>query len=235
MFRAFILAFGGKGGRAAGLWGGTYRGKIYRLAGVEEGNPDKTYLVERGPGDEEVKDPHESPLTMTIPLILLMIPSIFAGDWFNFYNYLQPGAPALSVSYVLDDWKTWVGIAVSLTGFAWAFILYTRFELARVKDYVQNHALLRVTHRVLLHKFYVDELYNWLIRYIVLGLSHIEQAFDTYVIDGLVNGAARLVLTIGRDVRHVETGRVQAYMIGFFGGVAVLAILVVALVTLVAK
>ncbi len=90
-----------------------------------------------------------------------------------------------------------------------------------------------MTHRVLLHKFYIDELYNWLIRYVVLGVSHIEQAFDTYIIDGLVNGTARLVMTIGRDVRHVETGRVQAYMIGFFGGVAVLAILVFALVTFV--
>ncbi len=233
MFRAFILAFGGKDGALGGLWGGTYRGKIYRIAGVEEGNPDKTYLVERESGEEEVKDPHESPLTMTIPLILLMIPSIFAGDWFNFYSYVQPGAPALTVRYVLDDWKTWLGLTASLIGFTWAYTLYARFELARIHDYVQNQAFLRVTHRVLLHKFYIDELYNWLIRYVVLGVSHIEQAFDTYIIDGLVNGTARLVLTIGRDVRHVETGRVQAYMIGFFGGVVVLAILVFALVTFV--
>src|SRR2546430_6275774 len=234
MFRAFILAFGGKGGRLGGLWGGTYRGKIYRIAGVEEGNQDKTYLVEMSPEEKEhIKVPRESPLTMTIPLILLMIPSIFAGDWFNFYSYLQPGAPALTVADVLDDWKTWVGVAVSFVGFTWAYMLYARVELARIHDYVQNHAFLRSTHRVLLHKFYVDELYNWLIRYIVFGFSHTIQAFDTYVIDGVVNGVARVVTTIGRDVRHVETGRVQAYMIGFFGGVAVLAILVFALVTFV--
>ena len=94
-------------------------------------------------------------------------------------------------------------------------------------------AFLRTAHRVLLHKYYIDDLYNWLIRYVVFGLSHTIQAFDTYVIDGVVNGVARLVTTIGRDVRHVETGRVQAYMIGFFGGVAVLAILVLVLVTFV--
>jgi NADH:ubiquinone oxidoreductase subunit 5 (subunit L)/multisubunit Na+/H+ antiporter MnhA subunit len=233
MFRAFLLAFGGKDGALGGLWGGTYRGKIYRIAGVEEGNPDKTYLVERGPGEEEVKDPHESPLTMTIPLILLAIPAIFAGDWFNFYSYVQPGAPDLTLIYVLDDWKTWIGTAVALVGFIWAYVLYARLELARIHDYVQNRAFLRTAHRVLLHKYYIDDLYNWLIRYVVLGLSHIAQAFDTYVIDGVVNGVPRLVTTIGRDVRHVETGRVQAYMIGFFGGVAVLAILVFALVTFV--
>ena len=233
MFRAFILAFGGKGGALSGLWGGTYRGKIYRIAGESEGNPDKTYLVEREPGEEEVQDPHESPLTMTIPLILLAIPSIFAGDWFNFYSYVQPGATDLTLISVLDDWKTWVGMAVALVGFTWAYVLYARFELASINDFVQNYAFLRMAHRVLLHKFYIDDLYNLLIRYVVLGASHIEQAFDTYIIDGVVNGTARLVTTIGRDVRHVETGRVQAYMIGFFGGVAVLAILVFALIAFV--
>ena len=234
MFRAFILAFGGKDGTLGGLWGGTYRGKIYRIAGVEEGNQDKTYLVEMEPEEKEhIKDPRESPLTITIPLILLIIPSIFAGDWFNFYSYIQQGAPALTVRDVLDDWKTWVGLAVSLIGFTWAYMLYARFELARIHDFVQNRAFLRSAHRVLLHKYYVDDLYNWLIRYVVFGFSHTIQAFDTYVIDGVVNGVARVVTTIGRDVRHVETGRVQAYMIGFFGGVAVLAILVFALVTFV--
>jgi NADH-quinone oxidoreductase subunit L len=234
MFRAFILAFGGKGGRWAGLWGGTYRGKIYRIAGQEEGNIDKTYLVEMTPEEKEhVKMPHESPLFMTIPLILLMIPSIFAGDWFNFYPLVQTGAPALTVGDVLDDWKTWVGVIVSLIGFATAYRLYARIELASLHDYVESHAFLRSVHRVLLHKFYVDDLYNWIVRYIALGLAHIAQAFDTYVIDGIVNGVARVVTTLGRDVRHVETGRVQTYMIGFFGGVAVLAILVFALMAIV--
>jgi NADH-quinone oxidoreductase subunit L len=234
MFRAFILAFGGKEGRWGGLWGGTYRGKIYRIAGLEEGNQDKTYLVEK---DEEEKEhtniPHESPLTITIPLILLMIPSIFAGDWFNFYTYIDPNAAALTVRDVLTDWKTWLGLTVSLIGFTWAYVLYARVEFATLHDYVENRAFLRSAHRVLLHKFYVDDLYNLLIRYVVFGFSHTAQAFDTYVIDGIVNGVGRLVTTIGRDVRHVETGRVQAYMIGFFGGVAVLAILVFALVAFV--
>jgi hypothetical protein len=79
----------------------------------------------------------------------------------------------------------------------------------------------------------VDEFYNLLIRYVVLGISHIEQAFDAYIVDGLVNGTARLVTTLGRDLRHVETGRVQTYMVGFFGGVAVLAAVVIVLVTFV--
>ena len=39
-------------------------------------------------------------------------------------------------------------------------------------------------------------LYDLLIRYIVLGLSHIEQAFDAYVVDGMVNGMASRSLAL---------------------------------------
>src|SRR6266704_2793055 len=206
MLRAYILAFGGKGGSWGGLWGGTYRG---------EG------------------EPHESPLTITIPLVLLAIASVVAGYWLGFFSYLQPGAPNLTFSAIFGDWKTWVGVAVSLVGLIWAYTLYARFDLATIHDFVQRYTVLRTLHRILLRKYYVDEFYNLLIRYGVLGLSHIEQAFDTYVVDGLVNGTAQFVLTLGRDVRHVETGRVQNYMVGFFGGVAVLAAVVFVLVTVV--
>src|SRR5436305_93467 len=205
MLRAYILAFGGKGGAFGGLWGGPYRG-------------------------EHEERLQESPRTMTIPLILLAIPSVIAGYWFGFFTYLQPTAPSLNFFTIVGDWKTWLGVVVSLAGFAWAYTLYTRFEFARISAYVQSHAVLRTLHRILLRKYYVDEFYDLLIRYGVLGLSHIEQAFDTYVIDGLVNGAAHLVLNLGRDVRHVETGRVQSYMVGVFGGVAGLVAVVIVLV-----
>ncbi len=204
MLRAYIQAFGGKGGAFGGLWGGTYRG---------EGNP------------------HESPLTITIPLILLAIPSVFAGYWSGFFNYVHPGAPALDIVRLLAAPDTWIGVAVSFAGLTWAYYLYCRIEPAKLQAVVQSNALLRTLHRILYNRYYVDEFYDLLIRYVVLGLSHVEQAFDTYVIDGVVNGAARLVTLFGRDLRQTETGRVQSYMIGFFGGVVVLAVIVFVLVT----
>ena len=206
MLRAYILAFGGKGGSFGGLWGGTYRG---------------------------TGEPHESPTTITLPLILLAIASILAGYWTGFFSYIQPGAPNLNIVEVLTNPLTWLGVVVSLIGLGWAYFLYTRFEFAAINDFVQRNALLRVMHRILLRKYYVDDLYNLFIRYVVLGISHIEQAFDTYVVDGLVNGAARLVVTVGRDVRHIETGRVQTYMVGIFGGVVVLIVFVFVLVNFV--
>ena len=208
MLRAYILAFGGKGGRFGGLGGGE---GLYRGVGV----------------------PHESPLTVTIPLILLAIASVIAGYWFNFFTYLNPSSPALSIVEILSDWKTYLGVGVALLGLAWAYALYARTDLARINAFVQGNVVLRVLHRVLLRKYYIDDLYDLFVRYVVLGISHICQAFDTYIIDGLVNGAASLVTTLGSDLRHIETGRVQTYMFGFFGGLALLTLVVIVLVNVV--
>ena len=98
---------------------------------------------------------------------------------------------------------------------------------------MENNALLRTLHHILYNRYYIDTLYDWIVRYIVLGLAHVAQAFDAYVIDGIVNGVAGLVTFFGRDMRQVETGRVQSYMIGFFGGAAVLTVIVIVLVTFV--
>src|SRR5581483_2842737 len=78
MFRAYIVAFGGKGGRFGGLWG----------------NPE----IYRGEGT-----PHESPITITLPLILLAIASVVAGYWFGLFSYLTPGATDIKFDEIVSD------------------------------------------------------------------------------------------------------------------------------------
>src|SRR5229473_1882703 len=204
MLRAFILAFGGKGGDFGGLWGGPYRG---------------------------TGEPHESPATITIPLILLAVASIIAGYWTGFFSYIQPGALDLSIAETVTSPLTWLGVVVALAGFTWAYTLYCRVGMERVHQVVESNAVLLFLYNLTLHKFYTDDLYDLLIRYVVLGISHVEQAFDAYVVDGLVNGVARLVMTAGRDLRYVETGKVQSYMAAFFGGIAILIAVVFVLVS----
>lgn len=208
MLRAFILAFGGPDGKLGGMWGGTYRG---------------------------VGDPHESPPSITITLILLAIPSVIAGYWFGFFPYVSRNAEPLHVAELFTDPLTYLGIVVSLAGLVIAYFMYARLHPERLHNLVENNATLRTLHRILYNRYYVDDLYNLLIKYVVFGISHIEQAFDAYVVDGIVNGVARLVTTLGRDMRYTETGRVQSYMISFFGGVAVLVAVVLIVVNYVAK
>ncbi len=85
-------------------------------------------------------------------------------------------------------------------------------------------------YRVLLNTYYLDELYGWLIRNIVLSLSYAAQAFDRYVIDGVVDGSAVIIRTGGTLLRRTETGRVQNYAVVIFGGVLILVLAVFILV-----
>jgi NADH-quinone oxidoreductase subunit L len=204
MLRAFILAFGGPGGKFGGLWGGTYRGEGFV---------------------------HESPKTMTIPLLVLAVFAIFAGYWTGFFPYVQPEAHVLDIEHLFSLPDTWVGVAVSLVGLGVAFALYARTELVKIDSFVQNNAVLRILHRILYNHYYIDDFYDWLVKYVFLGLANLAQLFDTYVVDGIVNGVAWLITNFGNGLRRVETGRVQSYMVGFFGGVAVLALIVIVLVT----
>jgi NADH-quinone oxidoreductase subunit L len=207
MLRAFILAFGGKGGSLFGLWGGPYR------------------------GEGEV---HESPLTMTIPLIILAVFSVIAGYWFGFFQYINvTGADIhnLNVTTLLSAPDTWIGVIVSVAGLAVAWWMYGTVSLAKIHQVVENSAALRTIHRVLYNRYYMDTLYNkWIAQGLALGITRLEQWFDANVIDGIVNGVAWLVGLFGREVRYTETGRVQSYMLTFFGGIAILAIVVFFLV-----
>src|SRR5262249_26796497 len=146
MLRAFILAFGGKGGQFGGLWGGPYR------------------------GEGEV---HESPRTMTIPLCVLAVFAVFAGYWTGFFSYVQPGAPGLNIGELFAAPDTWVGVIVSLVGLAVAFRLYARVEFARIDAFVQSRPVLRVLHRILYNRYYIDEFYAWLTKYVFLGMAYL--------------------------------------------------------------
>jgi NADH:ubiquinone oxidoreductase subunit 5 (subunit L)/multisubunit Na+/H+ antiporter MnhA subunit len=200
MFRAYIVAFGGKDGKLLGFWGGTYRG---------------------------VGTPHESPLTITIPLILLAIASIFAGYWFGLFSYLTPGAVNINFPSIVSDPLTWVGVVVAFVGIGVAWVFYgPLLGWDKVNAVVESNAVLRFLHRLTLRKFYLDDLYYWLTQYIFLGIAHVAAAFDATVIDGIVNGVAGTVTRFGKGLRHTENGEVQSYMYGFFGGVAALAVVI---------
>lgn len=205
MFRAYIVAFGGKGGSWGGLWGNK---EVYRGEGT----------------------PTESPWTMTLPLILLAIASVVAGYWTGLFQFLTPNAEDINLVEIWTNPWTWFGELIPLIGFAWAWWLYGTHSVAAIDRFVQGNAVLRFLYNLTLHKFYVDDFYYWLTKYVFLGICSVASAFDRYIVDGLVNGVASLVMDFGQGLRHSESGKVQTYMYGFFGGVALLAVLIFVLV-----
>jgi NADH-quinone oxidoreductase subunit L len=79
-------------------------------------------------------------------------------------------------------------------------------------------------HRLLLNKYYVDELYDASVVQPIKVISRdgLWRGFDVNVIDGLVNGAGRVVETGAATLRRVQTGSVRAYAGSIFVGVIVI-------------
>ncbi|HET9980204.1 MAG TPA: NADH-quinone oxidoreductase subunit L, partial [Ktedonobacterales bacterium] len=203
MFRLYFMTFGGRG-TAGGFWGGQrqYRG---------EGHP------------------HESPWTMWVPLVALAIPAALLGFWDinnGFANYLNAyvSAPPAAWHNPFVDGLTYIGIAVSVVGIGVAWLMYG-VEVVP-KTALTSNPVGALIYRVLHHKYYLDEIYGAIIKYIVLGLAKGCELFDLYIIDGLVNGSARFIRGLGRVTSRSETGLVQNYGAFFFGGVMVIIIVV---------
>jgi NADH-quinone oxidoreductase subunit L len=110
--------------------------------------------------------------------------------------------------------------------------------------------LIRGVHRLVYNKYYVDEIYDasfvkgslklssllsWWDRNVIDAVvnlcgtvgraaSRIQGHIDRYIVDGLVNLIAAVILRGGKDVRLFQTGRIQTYVYGLFAGTVVLVI-----------
>jgi len=200
MFRLYFMTFGGKGGSFGGFFGSQaqYRGEAH---------------------------PHESPWTMTLPLMLLAFPTVLLGFWSinsGFANFLTAATQAYESPFT--DPLTYVGVAAALLGIGLAWLVYG-LEIIPARAFTSN-PVGRAAYTVVLNKFYLDEFYGWLIKYIVLGLSNGAALFDRYVVDGIVNGSAKSVQRIGDATRRTETGILQNYGAAIFGGALIIALAV---------
>jgi NADH-quinone oxidoreductase subunit L len=200
MFRLFFMTFGGRGGAFGGFWGDErqYRGDAH---------------------------PHESPWTMTVPLILLAIPTIIAGivSVNSFFANFLTGKSIAYENPFLDP-LTYVGIVFALAGIALAWTMYGAQVVPA--DIFMRNPVGKAIYVLLRRKYYLDELYLWLIRMVILGLSNGAALFDKYVIDGIVNGTASTVRRVGDVTRRSETGLLQNYGAAIFGGALIIVVVI---------
>src|ERR671932_609878 len=168
---------------------------------------------------------HESDGWMTVPLIVLAIPALLIGFWgspvFNngFQRFLE-GSNYVDVQPNLV--LAVLGAILAIAGIAAAWVWYG------ARAYVAE-PLLRfgTAYRVLNRRYYVDEFYMRLIDIAAIGLASAVALFDRQGLDGLVNGIAALFASGGRVLRTTQTGRVQNYGVVLFGGMAVIALVLV--------
>jgi NADH-quinone oxidoreductase subunit L len=179
--------------------------------------------------DEHVKSHiHESPPVMTVPLVILAAGSIFAG-WLGAPEYLwgsrwdawlEPifGAAETHAGGSAEDEIELMLLTLAIVGLA---ILLAYFSYAREGRLPrQLSSLIRGgPYRVLLNKYYIDELYDLvLVRPFTSCSRWLAQFFDPKVIDGFVNGVAKGTRGFSLVWREVQTGNIQHYLIGFLAG-----------------
>ena len=76
------------------------------------------------------------------------------------------------------------------------------------------------------NKWYVDELYDFLLRGPLWLLSHVLHIIDKLLVDGIVDGLGKLPSAIARSVRVTQNGVLQSYAVGMAGGLGLILFLV---------
>ena len=185
---------------------------------------------------------HESPWTMTLPLILLAIPSIFLGLAIGFppadgqlHHWLEPvfhhATETLGIEHEefniagIDGFLIIVGAAAAAIGTVlgiWLFGVFRRGEKrATVERWTDR---LRPLYNGSFNKWWFDDLNDLIFVRFGGWVARALWWFDVRVIDGTVNGIASLTQGTGRGMRQIQTGRVQNYALGIAAGLLVIAV-----------
>ncbi|MCX4908000.1 NADH-quinone oxidoreductase subunit L [Streptomyces sp. NBC_00878] len=165
--------------------------------------------------------PHESPRSMTIPMIVLAFGSVFAGGFFSigerFVHWLEPvtefehGHPPVSATTV-----TLATMVVLVIGVALAYAQYGRSPVPVVAPH--GSLLTRAARRDLLQ----DD-FNHVV--LVRGGEHLTRSLvyvDHTLVDGVVNGTAASMGGLSGRLRKLQNGYARSYAVSMFGGAAIL-------------
>ncbi|MCL4545562.1 MAG: NADH-quinone oxidoreductase subunit L [Chloroflexi bacterium] len=179
---------------------------------------------------------HEAPSNMLIPVTilaalaavggLLEIPGlwrVFSGYLAGTFTHYQiPASAQLPEESAIQFWLlAIVAIAVALSGIgvAWNWYGGQRIKDAPATLAQQANGL----YRLLLGKYFVDELYDTAIVKPTLAISDfLGRVFDREVLDGIVRGVAMLLGGVGQGLRSIQTGYVRQYLLSMLVGVVII-------------
>jgi NADH-quinone oxidoreductase subunit L len=165
--------------------------------------------------------PHESPLVMTIPLMILAFGSIFSG-YLPFHNLVTSDGQGFEshIDYMIAIPSILIGVA----GIILATIMYKKENPLPDKVAGTVKHLYTWAH----HKFYMDELYLFITKKIIFRFISTPLAwFDRHIIDGIMNGIAGMVQFVAYQIKGLQSGRLQQYAFVFITGSVALVLIYV--------
>ncbi|UPL49579.1 NADH-quinone oxidoreductase subunit L [Hymenobacter sublimis] len=182
-------------------------------------------------GTEEQKHHlHESPASMTLPLIVLAILAAVGGfmnaplllgegngylanylaPLFTYSKQLNPEAFGVEVDHATEYMLIGLSVGAGVLGIIFAYVQYVSRGVRPAEDEAHRSA----PENVVYHKYYIDELYNTLFVRLIMGLSRgLYRYVENGIIDPVVNGFGRLTMGGGQLLRYVQTGSVETYLI----------------------
>jgi NADH-quinone oxidoreductase subunit L len=183
----------------------------------------------QGHGDHDHAEPHESPMVMLVPLVILAILSTIGGlvgIHNGFEHFLEPvfGSEfpkAITEGTGSTEWLLMgVSVIFAFAGLILAYVLYVS------KPYLPQKIAdaLNGFYTTVLNKYYVDEIYARIfVKPLVDGSTSILwQGVDRKVIDDTVNNAADGARHVSDEVRHMQSGNLRSYAGWIAAGAAVL-------------
>jgi NADH-quinone oxidoreductase subunit L len=181
---------------------------------------------------------HDPPMSMRVPMVILAVLSIIGGYWtvpsawntvdgwlrgtFEYYPFGQPpAAPA--------EWASIIAaFALMLVGIWVAYRLYYRGQPSPVRV----AALAPWMYQLFLNRWYVDELYDWIVvRPIKLMGQLLSMIVERRIIDAIVDSSGQLVRESSLELRRIQSGYVRNYALTILLG----AVLVVGYYVLIKK
>jgi NADH-quinone oxidoreductase subunit L len=170
---------------------------------------------------------HESPATMTIPLIVLATLSTIGGlalAWHhNLAHWLAPIYPELEghvSEFEIANEYMLMGVAVAVAALG-TWLAYIRFYKRGLETDAQFEANSPALARAIENKWYVDEFYGAVIVRPLEKLSQFFWRFVDAVIDGIAAMLGYVVQGFGDLLRFFQTGNVRNYALMLFLGVIV--------------
>ncbi len=191
----------------------------------------------RGTHDQE-HHRHESPKTMTVPLVILAILAaaggflgIPNGEQHLLYKFLEPAYGYASTwmdrpkAFSMDEARLMIIAVLSACAAIYvAWFVYKKKNMIPI----QNEIDMPKYQRVIYHKYYVDEFYNAIVRKPMDWISDKGyKYFENKVVDGFVNGVGTVVKWSGGILRYAQSGNIGFYM--FAMTIAIIIMLLVKL------
>ncbi|SFS47688.1 NADH-quinone oxidoreductase subunit L [Lutibacter maritimus] len=169
--------------------------------------------------------PHESHISMTFPLMVLALISIFGG-FIPFSELIT--ADRVGFEAHINIPLAIVATVVGLTGIGLAYVFYKKEN--DLADRFSN--AFGVFYKWTFNKFYFDEIYLFVTKNIIFNRIATPIAwFDKKFVDGTMEGIGNKTVVISKKIKGIQSGKVQDYAFGFIAGVVVLALVFIYLWT----